>query len=566
MANIGYAVFGSPKGLTVQSNGLFKELNIDKSLYLNNSHVVLDKGEKAIMIRRIPSSAQNLNKKDALLIVLYEHALQFGENRPGAFVGSAICFKEKMVNPEKIISGLFYLFSQIKTQVDQDGRFKAIDSSNWNISLPDSQKDFGMFEKSKLYFSPFEAKTKNVVVKLTNFEKDTASLLSHFCLNFSFHAVEYLYASDSAKTISKFTANGFHQIDFSALVNYTKHIQYHLNKLKKETEVLNQRLDKEKEQLASKRKKEIFDLDGEYSDKQNKLDKINDRIYKERVQLETVENEKTKSERDLNEIKRLLDSYKKNPIPKQSSTKSASNKNDLKYKKIKDEKEGLESRIDTILKRSIIICATLTLLLLTFLGLFIWKTYESSNLSDNLQKLESKNKTEILKKEKQEKENKELLENLKKHEVGGSNPDHNKFKKYSDILLQTHLDKKYPIGSELQNYINNHNWQFWEFDYTNEDYTSLLSPKSRTSYFITIDSIEIKKEKYNWKGEGKKEELLKKYQENPNNIYTKIDPKVLEDDFIMMKHFKWMIEKENKPYKELKKGDPIDLPFFTKIK
>ena len=85
-----------PKGISVVSNGLFKELNLDKSLYLNNSHIVLEKGQQALMIRRIPANSQNLERKDALLLVLYEHAAQYAEkNRPGSFVGSAISFREK---------------------------------------------------------------------------------------------------------------------------------------------------------------------------------------------------------------------------------------------------------------------------------------------------------------------------------------------------------------------------------------------------------------------------------------------------------------------------------------
>ena len=60
MSNIGYAVFGSPKGISVTSNGLFKELNLDKSLYLNTSHISLEKRQQVFMLRRIPSNLNNL--------------------------------------------------------------------------------------------------------------------------------------------------------------------------------------------------------------------------------------------------------------------------------------------------------------------------------------------------------------------------------------------------------------------------------------------------------------------------------------------------------------------------
>ena len=66
-----------------------------------------------------------------------------------------------MPNAEKMIAGLVYLFSKMKENVDTENRFKSIDSSNWNIDLPDATKEFGMFENSNLRHKPLSnSKTK----------------------------------------------------------------------------------------------------------------------------------------------------------------------------------------------------------------------------------------------------------------------------------------------------------------------------------------------------------------------------------------------------------------------
>ena len=93
MSNIGYAVFGTTKGNEIESNGLFKELDLDKYLYLKNTQVDLTKGDKLIMLHRFASDLNHQENLDGVMVVFYEFAFQHGKDRPG-FIGSAVCFKE----------------------------------------------------------------------------------------------------------------------------------------------------------------------------------------------------------------------------------------------------------------------------------------------------------------------------------------------------------------------------------------------------------------------------------------------------------------------------------------
>ena len=234
MSNIGYAVFGSPKGLAVVSNGLFKTINLDKSLYLNNVHVILERGEQVLMIRRIPSNPNDLEKKDALLIALYENALQHGENRAGGFVGSAICFKDQMPNAEEMISGLVYLFSKMKENVDGDNRFKSIDSTDWKINLPDANKSFGL-EESRLIYAPFTTIKTKFIVNLNSLKNEAASLLYNFALNGTFHSTEYVYAATSKSVVDRIKSKNFVQVSISEFFNYNKQLASYKERQTRET-------------------------------------------------------------------------------------------------------------------------------------------------------------------------------------------------------------------------------------------------------------------------------------------------------------------------------------------
>ena len=589
MSNIGYAVFGSPKGIAVESNGLFKNLNLDKSLYLNSAHIVLDRGEQVLMIRRIPSNLNNLEKKDALLVVLYENALQYGENRPGGFVGSAICFKDQMPNAEKMMSGLFFLFQKIKENVDADNRFKAIDSSNWNITLPDANRDFGL-EDSKLNFAPFSTSNKNVIIKLNSLERDAKSILYNFALNQSLHAVDYLYASTNNTVVDKIKANNFHQLPLAELFNYNKQLGYCKERLDKENEKL--KLIKTKLNTEDNSLKR---LESDIINKNNAVKKIEKEISEAKNDLTKALNNKKEAQRQLEELKRLgnrnYNPSSKNPSNQNHNSdkiielqtllkkvaKTVEDNTNIDVNKFKssdrDEKNKqiVEYYINKLPKRKakkgkiiIGVFSALLVLLLTFVGLFIWKAINFNKYIEETQvKVSSLNKVIDDQNKNTENTEKELeyINSLRNTQKGSANSDPIKFKELAAVLLKKHLEGK--TSSVENKFIVEHKWQFWEFDYKDDALVNRLSPNSKKTYFITIEN-EIKqlKPQVSWRGEDKIAEQLENYMKEPNDIYQNVNPEVLKDSNLIESHFKYVIESENGEIDDLKKGQKIKLPFL----
>lgn len=585
MNNIGYAVFGSPKGIAVVSNGLFKSLNLDKSLYLNNSHIVLDKGEQIIVIRRIPSNLNNLEQKDALLIALYENALQYGENRAGGFVGSAICFKGKMPNAEEMISGLVYLFSKMKENVDTDNRFNSIDADNWNVSLPDANKKFGL-EESKLNYAPISSSNNNIVIKLNSLEKEAASLLYNFALNRSFHSVDYLYASTSNSVIEKMKPNGFKQLPLAELFNYNRYLSFFKDRLVK---------DDEKLKFINKN---AANLQNKIAIDNNEAKRLEDKISSYKSELESVDKELLYAKNQLAEVVNKNKEVSRNTNFQRSTgvsnNNSMPNENDRKYEelrrtiaeashkireysniKITEDSNSDETRnkayVDTYFeqmpkrkskawKKILLLFIILTVLLLTFIGLFIFKEIE---LNEHI--AETEKKEQIVNAEKAEiaaaqKKSKEFLDKLNKFKNSSTTANHFEFRKAADDLLKNFIDDK---NSDEYQFIVDHKWQFWEFDYKDDALVNRLSPNSKKTYFITIEN-EIKplKPQVSWRGEDRIAEQLENYMKEPNDIYQNVNPEVLNDSNLIESHFKYVIEKENGKLEDLNIGQKIKLPFF----
>ncbi len=588
MSNIGYAVFGMPKGLAVVSNGLFKTLNLDKSLYLNNVHVVLEKDEQVLMIRRIPSNPNDLEKKDALLVALYEKALQYGENRAGGFVGSAICFKDQMPNADEMISGLTYLFSKMKENVDVDNRFTSIDSSGWNIKLPDANKKFGL-EDSKLMYSPITTTNKNIVVKLGSLDKEAASLLYNFALNRTFHSVDYVYASSSKAVTDKIKSKGFLQVPFTEFFNYNKHLNYFRDRQTKDTEKL--------EFI----KKNATDLQKKSELYTNELRTLESKFNAGKNSLNNLEKEITKAETKLSEIRNKARSI--NTVSQHSKTsnnnRNSSNEFEQKYNSLKrtvdsastaiinhthynyntNSKDGLNESIvegyfKTLPKRKskarlirISLYAILLILLLAFLGLYLSERSNFKDFKDQTKNEEQNARDNEIALEEENKITEERLSKLKKVEKGSSTFNHEKFYELAEGLLKEHLAGK--TNEKEKKYINERKWEFYEFDYTNERLVKKLAPSSQSTYFISNTDKTIKNLNpyLKWKGKEKIPELLKEYQEKEDNdIYEFIDQKVLSSDDLIVKHFEWMIEiileKDNREISDLKIGEKIKLPFY----
>ncbi len=595
MSNIGYAVFGSPKGITVTSNGLFKELNLDKSLYLNSSHISLEKKQQVLMLRRIPSSLNNLERKDALLVVLYEQALQYGENRPGGFVGSAICFREKIPNAEKMISGLLYLFSKMKENVDEENRFKAIDNSNWNISLPDIDKEFGMFTEEQINYIPLSETKKNITTKLSSLEKESVLVLTNFTINNSFHEVDYLYASSSTNIIQNLKQKGFIQVDIATLFNYSRHFGYYQSKINDTNERL-KNLEHKSHVIDNKiqtNTTEVNRLASELISKQTKIEKIDRDILTIEEELKVKKRELQEEKRNLNEAKRLGNPQRYDNNSPKISSKDKKKLNELQELlasittiikehtnfKIterddvdKEEKneffvkhyfEKLPERKSKARKTNLFFLGILLLSTLSFCGLYLLE-YKKNNAIMVAEGAKKKEADSIAKvnKEMLLEQRKELFANIKKYEKNSKSADYEEFRKHAEILLDSFVNKAYKEGDEELKFITEYPWEFWEFDYTNTNLVKRIGIKDDT-YFINFKEYEIKDLKANmlWKADKN----LETYLNEPNDIYEYLDTNFKSDIELLKKHYQWILQKHN-PIDSLKEGKKIKLPFIKKIK
>ena len=589
MSNIGYAVFGSPKGLAVISNGLFKTLNLDKSLYLNNVHVVLEKGDQVLMIRRIPSDTGNLEKKDGLLIALYENALQHSENRAGGFVGSAICFKSQMPNADEIISGLVYLFSKMKENVDVDNRFKALDSSGWNIKLPDANKTFGL-EEGKFSYTPITTTKTNIVVKLNSLKHEAASLLYNFTLNRSFHSVDYVYASSSKAVVDRIKSKGFTQVPFTEFFNYKKHLAYYKDQLVKETEKvavldrnaaeLQRRIVDGTNELKSLENKiasksDLFnDLLRRVREGEDKLSRLQNNIASTNSSL-NVSSSKTRSNpinEDLREkynslhsvIKKASDVIEEFTPYRVDESQSFKNRDEFHKLNVNGYFKSLPKRRSKAIRIRTSLYGILLLLLITFIVLFVWKSYNFNQcIEKTIQKEQVINSinTEI---EAKNKKSEERLKKLKNVEKGSATFNQKKFYELAEGLLKEHLEGK--TNEKEKEFINDRAWEFFEFNYTDTQIVEKLNPNSEDTYFILFENKTIKdlSPYLSWNGKDQIDQLLLKYKSESNDIYQDLDEKVLLIDEQLLVHFQWLIDKENGNIEDLKKGEKIKLPFTEK--
>lgn len=142
MDNIGYAIFKKASVLTIDSNGMFEDLQLPNDL---NSLIPLIKvGQQLLCFKRVASRKSNLSNKDACLVILVE---RFNNSNKNFVLGSAICFKEYVVNEAKIIDGVRYLLNQLKRNFKND---YDIEGEDLGVLLPSTKKDFKIFKTEKL--------------------------------------------------------------------------------------------------------------------------------------------------------------------------------------------------------------------------------------------------------------------------------------------------------------------------------------------------------------------------------------------------------------------------------
>lgn len=184
MNNIGYAIFKKSSALTMDSNGMFENVQLLDSF--NALFPLVPAGKQLLCFKRITGENTKPAVKDAYLVVLLESV---GKNN---ILGSAICFKSFKVNEDKIINGVKYLLSQLKQNLSSK---QNDDDQNLGVLLPSTNKDFKIFKSEKL--DAFVQNPSLVGFDKISFENNVAQqFLHYFQSNKDLGNIESLLLSD----------------------------------------------------------------------------------------------------------------------------------------------------------------------------------------------------------------------------------------------------------------------------------------------------------------------------------------------------------------------------------
>lgn len=208
---IGYAIFKKTTNLIVESNGLFEQLNLGRSLIIDESIINLEVGEQLLFFKRIASKIKKPNKRDAYLVVLLEKT---NLDNKDFIIGSAICFKEFTVNAEKIINGVLYLLNQLKNNFKSDYDFE---DKNLDIVLPSPNKNFGIFNTQKLTYVNVKYYFKGLQ-KVNYLNISAKKYLSLFCKHSSLSKIEYLFLTKDKSVVDKLLTNNIKLLNLDKLL------------------------------------------------------------------------------------------------------------------------------------------------------------------------------------------------------------------------------------------------------------------------------------------------------------------------------------------------------------
>ncbi|HAA17157.1 MAG TPA: hypothetical protein DCE41_37770 [Cytophagales bacterium] len=616
---IGYAIFGSPRGLQVVSNGLFQSLQLDSHLYLKHEHIILEEGEQVLMCKRIATKPSS-TVKDGLLVAIYQHAWPHGERRAGGFVGSAICFRRFLPSLDKMANGLWYLFDEIRKQTDENHRFLSVDSKSWNINLPNANQDFGFLRKEVWQYKS-NNDFQNIALCSPSLRHSTSDILFNLCFNDSFYQFEHVYATHTQVVFEKLKKNALGSVSFTALFDHSKQHERAIAQYQD----LQRRIaegDRRLKQLAE-----------EYQPKANYLKQLEGSIYqKESHILELKE-----AIRSLNlkfveaispEYKKFLDTKHDRLVKtidedeiiikeKQADIEKLDQK--IKSLVVKKEKKSLELNIDenaqtvqfaaqeinkfyhpgrslnehqliedyfefrkhrsqerreqTKIYRGIII--GLTVLILVLAGRLFFGG-EGNSVDSEIERLkadiqEQKVATQTF-------QNRvSLLSDIQRYQKHSTQADYQKFRPLADELLTKFAGDEYSEGDPEYAFITSYDWEFWEFDFLDANLVEEWKSPYEDSYYINLQSHIVKDKpthgNFRWIQNDIRASLIKYLNDSQNNdLYQFIaqangnDIEIInggasEQD--LLKHFEWMLREFNdKNASELAKETVIYAPFF----
>lgn len=521
--NAGTCIFGRPEGQESIANGLFKEEKLGAMMYLDGltDGLALKENESIGFVRHVTDAR---GKAVGVTIAgIIHHARSFGQDRPGGFVGGAVCFKG--APHPNLINKLLISLSRASLKLIDDTSKKFIHSGNneWGIKLPEPNNNW-VLNISGINLVKQKSKSRLIVQLDDNLNSGMLSSIQASLSNPSYNKFETILITTKNEFLEKAISSNYKVVSQFDLLNYQELFANYNNKLK---------------DVQSEWKKIKEETSRKEQEASKKLSDYARNIESKNAELQRIQREKENVANELKGIKQDLtnEKIKKDQLVKES--------NDLK--------NANEKTINNVISRS--------------------KTF--SNKINEL-------KNEIRSKEQELKSDKKKYVKLKRGsgrvmyskpgffygfgiltliigflvaylifsggpDSGDGDSGENSVPAKSKAVTNTE-NLGSPKFASIEDYIKQDSTKAI-YNFLSKSYNTLIPKDSLTSdhYKSSFYGIPMKKEKivlenYNFKSADRKE-ILKQYLKIKRNVYNiELSDSSITSESNIMQHFVWMIK------------------------
>lgn len=293
MSNAGISIFGRPEGQVSISNGLFKETKLGGIMYLEGltDGLILQENESIGIIRQVCDASGN---STGITIAGISHfAKSYGQDRPGGFVGAAICFKQ-MPHPVMINKLLLSLSQASLKLIDPSTKkFLAADEKSWNITLPEPN-DKWVQEVKGLNQVAQKDKSRLVVEVDGKLEYAILSVVQGILSNPEYNKYETTIITEKNEFLERAKAKGYKVISVFDLMNYGGLLSAANRQLKETNDKTSQLIEQFKPTLAALKndmdsaKSHLAKLQNDIASKEDKLITIGQQLSGEQMKLDAL--------------------------------------------------------------------------------------------------------------------------------------------------------------------------------------------------------------------------------------------------------------------------------------
>lgn len=318
-SNVGFAVYGSPVRLEVKANGLIEQLGLAPLFYFSglSGDVLLEQGDSAFVVLKHP-----VQKQEYVRIVAYfEFARSYGEDRPGGFLGAAVCFKEF---PHEVLltKTIFEMIGRSRKLIDQASKFLAPDKTGWNMDLPEASNAYNtssprVWLPRELENGPslgplnLDRRARYVCSLQGGYEHQLKDLVESLIINPRCQELETVILTNSERLSNKFRQKGTAFLsseticDCVSLSAIKKRELEALGVKESESRATIEKLGAEKESTGQ----ELNELDTKKAELLNELKEIQGTVEATKESKTQLENDVARLRENLNQIKNDHSAY-----------------------------------------------------------------------------------------------------------------------------------------------------------------------------------------------------------------------------------------------------------------